>query len=99
MNRGGPHFTIRLDAYDVSAETAYRLARICREILEERAPAGIAIEGLEFHDSRISKQAKSFSKSVRAAMRDVGERERRHRLRDLLEQAAELVGEDIEVLE
>ena len=97
MSRGA-YFEIRLRSVGLAPEHAYRLAKECEQILRDRAPAGIEIEPLAFHASKFSPRTISFIDRVRNEARRRAESEREQRLRTRLEQAAERVDEDIEVL-
>lgn len=62
------------------------------------APAGIAVDGLEFHESEASRSARTFSERVRTSMQEIGEQERYERVKTTLKAAAMRAGEEIDAL-
>lgn len=98
MSRGPAHFTLRLRAFGLPPEHAVRLARQAEQILRERCPGGLAIDPLEFHSSKFSPATEEWSRRARAELRRLAERDRDERQKSRLEHAAELAGEEIDVL-
>lgn len=84
--------------HGVHPELAARWALTCEQILRDRAPAGVEIDAIEFHGSKVSSRAAEWSEGVKSALRGIAEREREERLKTSLELAAQLAGEEIDPL-
>jgi hypothetical protein len=74
------HFVLRLEMPGVAPAVAVSYAKLCEQILRDRAPAGVEVQPLEFRGSRISPRAERFSERVREALARDAERERDRRV-------------------